>query len=64
MKKLNNAERKRILDDGTAIDRAMRLAFRNVVLSHRQTGAPLVMCQGGQVVEVSPFEVPLPDCEP
>ena len=51
----------RIIREGTAIDRAMVAAQRRVILRHRQLGIPLVLWRDGQVVEVDPETVELPE---
>ena len=51
----------RIIREGTAIDRAMVAAQRRVILRHRQLGIPLVLWRDGQVVEVDPESVELPE---
>lgn len=51
----------RIIREGTAIDRAMVAAQRRVILRHRQLGIPLVLWRDGQVVEVDPETVDLPE---
>lgn len=50
-----------IIRDGTAIDRAIVAARRRVIQRHRQLGVPLVIWRDGQVVEVAPDSVDLPD---
>jgi len=50
-----------IIREGTAIDRAIVAARRRVIQRHRQLGVPLVIWRGGQVVEVPPESVELPD---
>lgn len=49
-----------ILRDGEAIDRAVVAAHRRVILRHRQLGLPLVIWQGGKVVEIPADRVELP----
>lgn len=49
-----------ILEEGSAIDRAIVAARRRVVLRHRQAGIPLVLWRDGKVVEVPPESVELP----
>ena len=53
-------EIKRIIRDGTAIDRAIVAAHRRVIQRHRQPGVPLAIWRGGQVVDVPPESVELP----
>ena len=50
----------RIIRDGTAIDRAIVAARRQVIQRHRQLGVPLAIWRSGQVVEVPPESVELP----
>ena len=52
-----------IIRDGTAIDRAIVAAARRVILRHRELGLPLVIWRDGQVVEVPPESVDLPDVD-
>jgi hypothetical protein len=47
--------------DGTAIDRVMDLAFQDAVRRHRAANVPMAMWEDGEVVHVSPFDIPLPD---
>ncbi|MBA3564865.1 MAG: hypothetical protein H0W33_12850 [Gammaproteobacteria bacterium] len=51
----------KIIRDGTAIDRAIVAAHRRVILRHRQLGVPLVIWRDGQVAEVPPESVELPE---
>lgn len=50
-----------IIRDGTAIDRAFIAARRRVIIRHRQLGVPLAIWRDGQVVELPPESVELPD---
>jgi hypothetical protein len=43
--------------DGTLIDQALRRAVQEALLSHRQTGHPIVVWQDGKVVWVPPEEI-------
>jgi hypothetical protein len=47
--------------DGTAIDHAMAQAFHAAVRRHRAANVPMAMWENGEVREVSPFDIPLPD---
>jgi hypothetical protein len=47
--------------EGTAVDRAMDLAFQAAVRRHRAANVPMAMWQNGEVLHVSPFDIPLPD---
>jgi hypothetical protein len=47
--------------DGKAIDRVMDLAFQDAVRRHRAANVPMAMWEDGEVVHVSPFDIPLPD---
>jgi hypothetical protein len=51
------------LRDGDLLDRAMVAAQRRVILHHRRLGVPLVIWRDGQVVEVDPETVELPEVE-
>lgn len=51
------------LRDGDLLDRAMVAARRRVILHHRLLKVPLVIWRDGQVVEVDPETVELPDVE-
>jgi len=53
-----------ILRDGAAIDRAIVAAHRRIILQHRQQNRPLVIWRDGQVVEVAPDSVELPEYDP
>lgn len=50
----------RIIREGTAIDRAIIAARRQVIRRHRQLGVPLVIWRDGRVVELDPESVELP----
>ncbi len=49
-----------IIEEGSAIDRAIVAARRRVIRRHRQAGVPLVIWRDGKVVEVPPESVDLP----
>lgn len=50
--------------DGERLDQAILAARRRVLRFHRQTGIPLVVRQGNQMVELSPEAIDLPDETP
>ncbi len=52
-----------IFDEGSAIDEAMRKGWYRAVRRHRRLGIPLLVSEGGEIVELDPFEVDLPDEE-
>lgn len=47
--------------DDARMQRALDLAFHDAVRRHRAANVPVVMWQDGEVREVSPFDIPLPD---
>ena len=49
-----------LLRDGAALDRAMVVPRRRVILKHRQLGVPLAIWRVGRVVEVLAESVELP----
>jgi hypothetical protein len=49
-----------IIEEGSAIDRAIVAARRRVIRHHRQVGVPHVIWRDGKVVEVPPDSVDLP----
>ena len=49
--------------DGRAVDRAVNAAFYEAVRRHRQAGVPILVRKDGRPVEVSPFDIPLPEDE-
>jgi hypothetical protein len=51
---------RRIMEEGTLVDRAIVRAHAEAVRRHRLLGVPLVIWRDGQVVEVSPDAVPIP----
>jgi len=51
----------RILRDDEAINRAMKAARRRAVLHHRRFGVPLVVWKDGEIVELPPDSVELPE---
>ena len=50
----------RILRDGEALERAIVVAQRRVVLRHRQLGIPIAIWRDGKVVELPAESVELP----
>lgn len=52
-----------IFDEGSAIDEAMRKGWYRAVRRHRRLGIPLLVSEDGEIVELDPFEVDLPDEE-
>lgn len=52
-----------IFDEGTAVDEAMRKGWYRAVRRHRRLGIPLLVSEDGEIVELDPFEVELPDEE-
>jgi hypothetical protein len=60
-----NAEREVDIDammrDGTKIDAAMSEAARQAALRHKQLGFPLVVWRDGQVVEIPPDQIVVPE---
>lgn len=53
-----------LMRDGTRIDAAMSEAVRQAALRHKQLGFPLVVWRDGQVVEIPPDEIVIPEPEP
>lgn len=52
------------LDDGAAMDRAVRDGFADAVRLHREANMPMAIWENEQVRLVSPFDIPLPDEDP
>jgi hypothetical protein len=50
--------------DRAAIDEALKLAFYDAVRRHRQGRVPMVFMKNGKIVEVSGYDIPLPEDEP
>lgn len=50
-----------IFDEGSAIDEAMKRAGYRAVWRHRRLGVPLVFSKDGEVIEVDPFDVEIPE---
>lgn len=50
-----------IFDEGSAIDEAMKRGGYRAVWRHRRLGIPLVFSKDGEVVEVNPFDIDIPD---
>ena len=48
------------LDDGAAMDRAVRDGFADAVRLHREANLPMAIWENEQVRLVSPFDIPLP----
>ena len=53
-----------LMEEGTAVDRAVDAAFFEAVRRHRQANVPVVIRENGKIVRVSPFDVALPEDEP
>jgi hypothetical protein len=51
----------RCFRDNTVIERAMRITHARVIRRHRLLNEPLVTWRDGQVVELDPHTVPMPD---
>lgn len=47
--------------DDARMQAALDRAFHTAVRRHREANVPMVMWQDGEVREVSPFDIPLPD---
>jgi hypothetical protein len=47
--------------DDARMQGALDHAFQSAVRRHRAANVPMVMWQDGEVREVSPFDIPLPD---
>lgn len=52
-----------IFDEGTAVDKAMTKGWYRAVRRHRRLEIPLLVSDDGDIVELDPFEVDLPDEE-
>jgi hypothetical protein len=50
-----------LVRDGAKIDAAMAEAARQAMLRHKQLGFPLVVWRDGQVVEIPPDEIVVPE---
>ncbi|WP_420125130.1 hypothetical protein [Longimicrobium sp.] len=50
--------------DDARMQRILDLAFQTAVRRHRAANVPMTVWQDGQVREVSPFDIPLPDDPP
>ena len=50
-----------LMREGTKIDAAMSEAARQAALRHKQLGFPLVTWRDGQVVEIPPDEIVVPE---
>jgi hypothetical protein len=48
------------LRDTRAIEAAVKRGFYKAVLKHRQANVPMIFVEDGKIVEVSPFDVPIP----
>ena len=46
-----------VLEDGTAIDRAVRQATREAVLQHKRAGNPIAVWSRGKVVWIKPEDI-------
>jgi hypothetical protein len=52
------------LDEGVAMDRAVRDGFADAVRLHREANLPMAIWENEQVRLVSPFDIPLPGEDP
>jgi hypothetical protein len=50
-----------LMQDGTAVDRAVEAAYYDAVRRHRAAGVPMAMWEDGQVRMVSAFDIVLPE---
>ena len=50
----------RIFREGVELDRAMRRAFRDVCIEHKQLGYPLIVHEDGRTFEIPPEEIVIP----
>lgn len=50
--------------DDARIQAVLDLAFQHAVRRHRASNVPMAMWEDGEVREVSPFDIPLPDDPP
>lgn len=50
-----------VWQDDARMQDALDAAFRDAVRRHRAANVPMVMWEDGEVREVSPFDIPLPD---
>lgn len=50
--------------DDARMQRALDEAFHSAVRRHRAGSVPIVMFENGEVREVSPFDIPLPEDPP
>lgn len=57
----NDQELRQQWREGMVIDGAMGEAFYAAVRRHRAGNVPMAIWENGQVREVSPFDIPLPD---
>jgi hypothetical protein len=46
-----------LLEDGTAIDKAVKRATRQAVLQHKRAGNPIAIWSRGKVVWLKPEEI-------
>lgn len=60
MSSRNGKDLDALIEDGSAVDRAVVEAFAAAVLRHRQAGVPMVFSRDGKPVHVSPFDIRLP----
>jgi hypothetical protein len=51
----------KVWQDDARMQAALDDAFRNAVRRHRAANVPMVMWEDGEVREISPFDIPLPD---
>jgi len=49
-----------LFEEGTEIDRALRLGVRDALIMHKKLGFPIVVWQDGQIVWVPPEEIEIP----
>lgn len=47
--------------DDELMQRVLDQAFRDAVRKHRAANVPMVIWEDGEVLEMSPFDIPLPE---
>lgn len=60
---MNNQDIQEAFEHGERIDRAMDRAFFEAVRLHRRHKVPMALWEDGQVHQVDPFFIPLPEDE-
>ena len=64
MKRSRSKDISALIEDRTAVDRAVAHAAQDAVRLHRRHNVPLVSWRDGEIIHVDPWSIPLPEDPP